>query len=145
MAAVSRSSSSGLAKASRRPETNRQGSRARRSARCAGVRAARRVEGIADQDQRGHAQAVGRGEGAHAAAEGAAADRDPLGRDREPLRQALGGGADRLNADGGSVGPSLPGGLPRERAALDGPTGVGDHFVDGDEPRLLAARCSCPA
>ncbi len=135
MAAVSRSSSSGVAKASRRPETNRQGDRS-----CAEVLgaealgAARRVQRIADEDQCGHAEALGRGQGAHAAAEGAATDGDPPGRDGEPLRQCGGGGANRLDADGGRVGAALPGGLPGELDALDGHAGACDRLVNGDEP-----------
>ena len=138
MAAVSRSSSSGLANASRRPETKRQGRSSRPEVLGAqALGTARGMERIADQDQRGHAQAPGGGEGAHAAAEGAAADGDPPGRDREPLRQRGGGGANRLNTDGGRVGAALSGGLSGELDALDGHAGACDRLVNGDEPRLL--------
>ena len=96
--------------------------------------AARRVQRVADENQCGHRQALGGGQGTHATAEGAATDGDPLGRDREPLRQCGGGGANRLDADSGRVGAALPGGLSWELDALDGDARSCDRLVNGDEP-----------
>ena len=140
MPAVSRSSSSGLAKASRssRDEQARQVELAEvLGAEALGT--ARGVERVADQDQRSHTQAPGSCERAHAAAEGAAADGDPRGGDRKPFRQCGGGGANRLNADGRRVRASLSGGLRGKLDPLDGHAGARHRLVDGDEPRLLTA------
>ena len=88
MAAVSRSSSSGVAKASRRPETKRHGRRKLGEVLGAeALGASRRVERVADQDQRGSVEALGGGQGAHPPSERATADGDPPGRDGESLRQ----------------------------------------------------------
>ncbi len=90
IAVVSRSSSSGVAKASRRPETKRQGSR--RRGEVLGAKAfgpTGGMERVADQDESGHLEPLGRRQGAHAAPEGPSPDGDAAGRDAQSPRPAL--------------------------------------------------------
>ena len=80
MAAVCCSSSAGVPKASRVPETNRHGHLERGQvldAQALGL--ARRVERIADQHEAGRRQAVGHRHRADAPAHGATAEHDPVG------------------------------------------------------------------
>ena len=113
MAVVSRSSSSGAAKASWRPETKRQ--RQTKIGEVSGpeaLGAPGRVQGVADEDEGGHVQALGRRHGAHAPAKGTAANRDPTGRDREPPGERPRRAADRLDAHRRRVGTAPSRGPP---------------------------------
>jgi hypothetical protein len=104
------------------------------------VRAARRMEGVADEHQGGSFETLGDGDRAHPATHGPSPQGDQLGRDAEPSGQLCGRCAHHLDADRGWVRPTLSHGPPGEFDSLHDDTERRDGFVDGDERRLIAPR-----
>ncbi len=103
------------------------------------LRATRRMQRIADEDQGRHPKALGGRHGAHAAPEGTATGGNAAGRDGEPLRQHVGGRAHRPDAHDRRIDTALAGGLAGEFDALDRDAGMAHRLVDGNEPGLVTS------
>ena len=99
----------------------------------------RRVERVADEDERRDFQPFGHGHGAHPAAHRPAAHRDRGGRHPQSFGQPRRGRPHHVDADLRRIGSTEPGRPSREIDPLDGQTPTGHRRVDGHERRLVPA------
>lgn len=101
------------------------------------LRLPRRMQGIADQHERGGFEAVGDRHGAHAPTEGAPADRNFAEGDLETLGQRSCGTTHGVDAHGRRVGAAFACSLPGELDALDSNTEGCHRGLDRDEARVF--------
>ena len=146
MASVAHLNSSGVPNASRVPDTNRHGrsNRGKWSVRSCS-RLARRVQRIADENERERGEAFGDRHRAHAAAHRPPAERDPLGRHAGPLGQRGRAGTHRIDQHRRPIGRLATGDRYGKSMRSTTMPCADSRFVDGDETRPGCGRPRRPA